>query len=88
MNKRPLHPEAPRIVLRRLVKTSGLRQQDVAEAIGERPDTFSKILNGATSYNLGSPMIVNVLNAIDKDFATFAREVDAESVRLYAAGDN
>ena len=87
VNRQPLNPEAPRLVLRRLVKASGIKQQDVAAAIGERPDTFSKILAGAPSYNLGSPMIVNVLNVIGEDFAHFAEEVVTESEKLQAAGD-
>ena len=75
-------------MLRRLVKASDIKQQDVAAAIGERADTFSKILAGAASYNLSSATIVNVLNVIGVDFGEYAREVELESAQLQAAGDN
>lgn len=63
-----------------------MKQKDVAEAVGERPDTFSKILAGTASYNLSAPMIINVLNVIGKDFIEYGAEVAAESAKIQAAG--
>jgi len=84
--KRRLHPQAPRVVLKRLIRESAFKQKDVATAVGEREDTFSKILAGADSYNLESSLVVNVLNYIGVDFVDFALEVEKESALLYDAG--
>jgi len=84
MNKRRLHPDAPRIVLRRLVKAADMKQKDVAIAVGEREDTFSKILSGTEGYDLRTPLLVTVLATIDVDFVVFAEQVEKESARLYA----
>jgi transcriptional regulator with XRE-family HTH domain len=84
MNKPRLHPDAPRIVLRRLVKAADMKQKDVAAAVGEREDTFSKILSGAEGYDLRTPLLVTVLATIDVDFVDFAEAVEKESTRLHA----
>lgn len=62
-----------------------MTQKAVAAAVGEREDTFSKILKGAESYELKSPLIINVLNAIDVPFSVFSAEVERASAKLYAA---
>ena len=84
MNKRRLHPDAPRIVLRRLVKAADMKQKAIAIAVGEREDTFSKILSGTEGYDLRTPLLVTVLATIDVDFVVFAELVEKESDRLYA----
>jgi transcriptional regulator with XRE-family HTH domain len=84
MNKRRLHPDAPRIVLRRLVKSADMKQKEVAAAVGEREDTFSKILSGQEGYDLRTPLLVTVLATINIDFVDFAGEVERESARLHA----
>ncbi|SFR75835.1 hypothetical protein SAMN05428970_1977 [Agromyces sp. CF514] len=87
MTNGKLHPDAPRIVLQRFVreaKKSGLTQEAIATAVGERSDSFSKTLNGAPSYALNSPLIIQVLNVIGRDFLDFAKAVEIESIKLYA----
>jgi aspartate ammonia-lyase len=78
-----LHPDAPRIVLRRLVKAADMKQKAIAAAVGEREDTFSKILSGTEGYDLRTPLLVTVLATIGVDFVDYAAQVERESERLY-----
>ena len=82
MNKNRLNPDAPRLVLRRLVKEAPMSQKAVAAAVGEREDTFSKTLSGTPGYDLDTPQLVNVLNIIGVDFARFAQLVAVENEKL------
>jgi transcriptional regulator with XRE-family HTH domain len=74
-----LDPDAPRRALRRLVKASPLKQREVASAVGEREDAFSNRLAGRPHAVIDASLMVAILNAIDVDFKTFARLVEAES---------
>lgn len=84
--KQKLHPDAPRIVLKELIRESSMKQKAVGAAVGEREDTFSNKLNGRPHAVLDAPLIINVLNIIDVDFSVYARRVEAESKRLYDTG--
>jgi hypothetical protein len=88
VNNPNLHPDAPRIVLKRLIRESGMKQKVVADAVGEREDTFSNKLNGKPHAVLDAPLVINTLNAIGVDFVVYARYVEKESKRLYATDGN
>lgn len=69
------YTDAPRAALQQLVKESPFKQKAIAEAVGERPDTFSKMLTGDPRYNLQTTLVVQVLDFIGVSFEDYARLV-------------
>ena len=69
---------AARAVLHKLIKDSPHKFKDVAEQVGERPDTLSSRLSkrGFVGYNLDVGLVLAILDTIGVSFTEYARLVE------------
>jgi len=60
----PMHPDAPREALARLVKLSSLTQKAIGESVGLSETDMSKVMKG--THKLDTPTLVRVMNELSK----------------------